>query len=315
MRAMTTRPVAEAAREASRQADGKFGTQPLTEADLDLQSSGSGSEAVTGLRFGTVYTETDAQGVTRQHADLLDPALAARIADFQSAHGYEVTGEQVRVRTAMDSRSPASLCVQLSLDGGTTWEDELTADRTPVAATVSNLLSGYDRADGRSVPWRRDDIVTAPQRPLIFSSSAGAVERANRFDDVLHYNHQVDPAFLEDNYIASLTDMARRVSPDTNTVDPSSLHRAVNSHFEEIRQAVAGKADADSVAVREGAAEAMAQVLERGELKSTGRRRVIAHQLTLALAQNKTLDHALDHSCGPIDEHRLQSIYNGRFTG
>lgn len=315
---MTTHPAAEAAREASRRTDGRFGTQPATEAEIDLApgASGAGSAGITGLRFGAVYTTTDDDGATFRHADLTDPALATRIAAFQTAHGYEVSPEQVRVRTAMGAGAVGpDLRIQLSLDGGTTWEDEPTRAGTPVAATVSNLLAGYDRGEGHSVPWRRDDLIMAPARPLVFDTNAGAVERAHRFDDILAIHPEVDPEFLESNYIASLTDMARRVGPATHAMDPTQLHQAVHAHFDEIRPAVAGKPDPDSVAVRDGAAEAMAQVLERGELKSTGRRRAISHQLTLALAQDKSFEEALAAASGPVDEHRFPTHYNARFTG
>ena len=317
MMTMTSSPAAEVARESARAHDGKFGTQPKSESDVDLfdsEGAWTPSEGIRDLRFGGVYTETGGDGITRQHADLTDEALAQRIADFQTEHGLDVRPEQVRVRTAMDTGAgrALNLRVQVSLDDGNTWEDELHAEGTPVAAAVSDMLAGYDRAAGYPVPWRRDEEVLAPQRANIFDTAAGAGDRANNFAWTVSAHRGVTLEAQEEEYRSSLSAMADAV--DVDTVDVVGLNRLVATHYEQIRAEVAGKADSESVCRREGAAAAMSQVLERGDLKSPGRRIVLAHQLALALAQDKELSHALAASSGPVSEHRLGTIYNSRFA-
>ena len=147
---MTTSSAAPAAtaRENARRPDGKFGAQPLDEAQFELSPT-----PVDQLRapltkapsaFGAQLSEDTVEY-------LPGPQIQAALADIRGTRPETVTGTW----TTRADRTGGRLDVRLSADAA----PAITQLAPNAAAAVSDLTADLDRRAGLPVPYRRDDLI------------------------------------------------------------------------------------------------------------------------------------------------------------
>lgn len=147
MTTQTPSPIS-AARENARRPDGKFGTQPLDEAQLELFPA-----PVDQLRapLAKAPSAFGAQVSDDAVEFLPGPQLQAAIAALRGTRPETVTG----IWTTRPDRTGGRLDVSLSAEAAPT----ITKLAPNAAAAVSELTADLDRRAGLPVPYRRDDLI------------------------------------------------------------------------------------------------------------------------------------------------------------